>query len=369
MSERLRAAIGTTSAREWLTTAKGLWDPGLRAAVDRLDPHMRRVAAYHFGWVDADGNPSDGSAGKGLRPGLALLAAEALTAGAAPRPDGPGPDHPGPDNPALPGAVAVELVHNFSLVHDDLIDRDEARHHRPTVWTVWDDTTAILVGDAMLSLAHEELGLAGATGGSSYAVAAGLALTAATRELIRGQAEDVIFESRDDVTLEDCLGMVAGKTGSLLAVSASIGAILAGADQKTVDGFHTFGFELGLAFQIVDDLLGIWGATEVTGKPVFADLAAAKKTLPVVWSLDHGCDAGEQLREWFARRTARSQADTEELQYAADLIEKAGGRAWAAEQADAHVSAALAALEDLPISDDGRATLTDLAHFVTERKS
>jgi len=343
-----------TTAREWLTTAKGLWDPGLRAAVDRLDPHTRVVAAYHFGWVDADGNPSDGSAGKGLRPGLALLVADALS---------------GAPEKALAGAVAVELVHNFSLVHDDLIDRDESRHHRPTVWTVWDDTTAILVGDVMLSLAHEELGLAGTVGGSPYALPASLALTAATRELIRGQAEDVLFESRDDVTLEDCLGMVAGKTGSLLAVSASIGAILAGADERTVDAFHTFGFELGLAFQIVDDLLGIWGAPAVTGKPVFADLAAAKKTLPVVWSLDHGGDAGEQLGEWFSGRTARDAADPAELQYAADLIEKAGGRHWAAEQADAHVAAALAALDTVEISAGGRATLVDLAHFVTERKS
>ena len=340
-------------AREWLAEAKQLWYPGLRAAVDRLDPHMRTVASYHFGWVDREGRPADGSAGKGLRPGLALLAADALT---------------GNPEKALAGAVAVELVHNFSLVHDDLIDRDQSRHHRPTVWTVWDDTTAILVGDALLSLAHEELGLSG----SPYALPASLALTSATRELIRGQAEDVLFESRDDVSLEDCLGMVAGKTGSLLAVSASIGAILAGAEERTVAAFHTFGFELGLAFQIVDDLLGIWGAPEVTGKPVHADLAAAKKTLPVVWSLDHGGDHGARLRAWFAGRTAREAADPEELQYAADLIERAGGRAWATEQADAHVSAALAALEALgagALSERGLGTLTDLARFVTERKS
>ena len=343
-----------TAAVEWLTEAKSLWDPGLRAAVDRLDPHMRAVAGYHFGWLDADGNPSDGSAGKGLRPGLALLTARALGAAEA-----------GGPNPALPGAVAVELVHNFSLVHDDLIDRDEARHHRPTVWTVWDDTTAILSGDAMLSLAHEELALSG----SPYALQASLALSAATRELIRGQAEDVLFESRETVTVEECLSMVAGKTGSLLAVSSSIGAILGGATAEAVVGCHTFGYELGLAFQIVDDLLGIWGTTAETGKPVFADLAAAKKTLPVVWSFDHGGDAGAQLREWFAGRTARDAAETADLQYAADLIEKAGGRDWAIHQADAHVASACAALDPLALSDDGRATLTDLAHFVTRRKS
>lgn len=351
-------SAGVELARDWLAAAKTLWDPGLRAAVDRLDPHMRTVAAYHFGWVDPDGNPSDGSAGKGLRPGLALLTAEALSGTEM-------SGTPSATNPGLPGAVAVELVHNFSLVHDDLIDRDEARHHRPTVWTVWDDTTAILSGDAMLSLAHEELALSG----SPAALEASVALSAATRELIRGQAEDVLFESRDTVTVEECLGMLAGKTGSLLAVSASIGAILAGASAEAVAGCHTFGFELGLAFQIVDDLLGIWGSTAQTGKPVFADLAAAKKTLPVVWSIDHGGDAGDQLREWFAGRTARDAAELAELQYAADLIEKSGGRDWAIEQADAHVTTALAALDPLVLSDTGRATVIDLAHFVTRRKS
>jgi len=347
-----------TAALEWLTAAKTLWDPGLRSGVDRLDPHMRAIVGYHFGWLDPHGNPSDGSAGKGLRPGLALLTAQALRGETV-------IEGPRPENPALPGAVAVELVHNFSLVHDDLIDRDEARHHRPTVWTVWDDTTAILSGDAMLSLAHEELSLSG----SPYALQASLALSAATRELIRGQAEDVLFESRERVSVEECLAMVAGKTGSLLAVSASVGAILAGAPAEAVAGAHTFGYELGLAFQIVDDLLGIWGSTAETGKPVFADLAAAKKTLPVVWSFDHGGDAGDQLREWFAGRTPRDAAEVSELQYAADLIEKAGGRDWAAEQADGHVAAAVGALEPLALSDEGRATLIDLAHFVTRRKS
>ncbi|MFT4083145.1 MAG: polyprenyl synthetase family protein [Nocardioides sp.] len=345
------AASGpATGAREWLELARDRWHPALRGAVDRLDPHMRQVAGYHFGWLDADGRPSDGAAGKGLRPGLALLVADALTG--APR-------------DAVAGAVALELVHNFSLVHDDLIDRDQARHHRPTVWTVWDDTTAVLVGDAMLAIALEELALSG----SPYAVAASVALLAATRELIRGQAEDVLFESRAEVSVEECLGMVAGKTGSLLAVSASMGAILTGADDETVAAFHTFGAELGLAFQIVDDLLGIWGTSEVTGKPVYADLAAAKKTLPVVYTLASEGEAGAGLREWFATRTARDAADPDDLTQAATLIEKAGGRSWAADQAAAHVRTALAALEPVALADAQRERLIELAHFVTRRSA
>jgi geranylgeranyl diphosphate synthase type I len=260
--------------------------------------------------------------------------------------------------------VAVELIHNFSLVHDDLIDRDTERRHRPTVWTVWDDTTAILVGDAMSALAHEVL----ASSGSPRALTASQALGAATRELIRGQAQDVAFEERDDVTLDECLSMVAGKTGALLAVSAEIGAILSGADEDVCEAFRVFGAELGMAFQIVDDLLGVWGATEVTGKPVYADLAAGKKNLPVVWSLENGGDAGAELAKWFAEHEVRGDVPLEDLEKAAGLIEQAGGRRWATQAAEEHVAAAIAAIDAVDLTPAARAHLVDLARFVTDRE-
>lgn len=339
----------STNAVEWLTHARSLFEPALRDAVGRLDPFLGRVASYHLGWCEPDGTPTNSPAGKALRPGLALLVGQAVGAG---------------HEPAIPGAVAVELVHNFSLVHDDIIDRDRERRHRPTVWSVWDDTTAILAGDAMLSLAHEVL----ADDGGPHAGDASLALARATREVIRGQARDVEFEKRDDVTLAECLSMEADKTGALLAVSASIGAILAGAPRETVTGLDTFGAELGLAFQIVDDLLGIWGSPEVTGKAVFADLAAAKKTLLVVWSIENGGDAGADLAEWFATHDARSVIEHDELKRAAGLIEKAGGREWATAAADSHVATSLGALDGLGLEAEAHQTLIDLAHFVTERK-
>jgi geranylgeranyl diphosphate synthase, type I len=338
----------SANAVEWLTHARSLFEPAMREAVERLDPFLGRVTAYHLGWCEPDGTPTSGPAGKALRPGLALLVGEAVGAG---------------HEPVIPGAVAVELVHNFSLVHDDIIDRDRERRHRPTVWSVWDDTTAILAGDAMLSLAHEVL-----ADGGPHADPASLTLARATREVIRGQARDVEFERRDDVTLAECLAMETDKTGALLAVSASIGAILAGAPPATIDGFHSFGAELGIAFQIVDDLLGIWGSPKVTGKPVFADLAAAKKTVLVVWSIENGGDAGADLAAWFAAHRSRSAIEPEELERAADLIEKAGGREWATAAADSHVAAALAALDGLGLDETAHRTLIDLAHFVTERK-
>lgn len=330
-----------------LNDARKLVEPGLRSAVGRLDPHLARVASYHFGWCDPEGRPTRANSGKALRPGLAVIVAGGIA---------------GDPAPAVPGAVAVELIHNFSLVHDDLIDRDRERRHRETVWSVWDDTTAILVGDAMASLAHEVL----ADSGSPYADRASLALAAATREVIRGQAQDVAFEQRGDVTLAECLQMAADKTGALLAVSASIGAVLVGARESEA-ACHTFGAELGLAFQLVDDLLGVWGLPEVTGKPVFADLVAGKKTMPVTWAIENGGDTGARLAEWFAARDPRTPAAAEDLQYAADLLEKAGARDWASTEADARVAAALSALEPVPLRDGARETLIDLAHFVTRR--
>jgi geranylgeranyl diphosphate synthase type I len=319
---------------------------GLRAAVERLDPSLRSVAAYHLGWCDRDGTPTEASSGKAIRPALALLAAEAVG---------------GDAEPGLPGAVAVELVHNFSLLHDDLMDRDTQRRHRATVWAVWDDATAVLTGDAMLSLAHEVVDELD----SPHAQRASLALARATRELVRGQMLDMTFERRRVVSLEECVDMAGAKTGSLLGVSVAIGALLAGAPDPVADAFGTYGYELGVAFQLVDDLLGIWGAPEQTGKPVFSDLVARKKTLPLVWSLANGGQAGGELAEWL--RTDH-EAEEAELRRAADLIARAGGRDWAMAEATRRLGLAEQALGGTGISSEHRQEFADIARFVVERQ-
>jgi geranylgeranyl diphosphate synthase type I len=342
-----------TITADTLDRSRGLVAPALRQAVERLDPSTRLVVSYHLGWSDEHGTPTESNPGKTIRPALALLAAEAVT---------------GKPEPGLPGAVAVELVHNFSLLHDDLMDRDTERRHRRTVWAVWGDATAVLAGDALLSLAHEVL----TDGDSPYGQAAGQALAVATRELIRGQVQDLAFERRDDVTLEECLDMAAGKTGALLAVSAAIGAILVGAPEPVVSGLSRFGAQLGLAFQLVDDLLGIWGAPTVTGKPVFSDLVARKKTLPVAWSLDHGGDAGRELAAWLSQDgwQPRDGGPTDdELRYAARLIERAGGRDWAVREAQDRVGLAEQALDDAGLDPIVRHRLGEVARFVIERQS
>ncbi|MFF3906827.1 polyprenyl synthetase family protein [Streptomyces sp. NPDC001848] len=335
-----------------LERGRTLATPVLRTAVDRLAPPMDTVAAYHFGWIDAAGNPADGDGGKAVRPALALLSAEA--AGRAPE-------------VGVPGAVAVELVHNFSLLHDDLMDGDEQRRHRDTVWKVHGPAQAILVGDALFALANEillELGT----------VEAGRAtrrLTTATRALIDGQAQDISYEHRERVTVAECLEMEGNKTGALLACASSIGAVLGGADDATADALEKYGYHLGLAFQAVDDLLGIWGDPEATGKQTWSDLRQRKKSLPVVAALAAGGEASERLGELLAEDAKSSDFENfseEEFAARAALIEEAGGREWTAQEARRQHTIAVQALDSVRMPQEVRARFTALADFVVVRK-
>ncbi|GAA0253829.1 polyprenyl synthetase family protein [Actinomadura nitritigenes] len=327
-----------------ITDGRALVDEAMRACVDRLDPANRRVIAYHLGWTDADGRPAT-AGGKALRPALALLSGRAA---------GAPPEH------ALPGAVAVEFVHAFSLLHDDIMDGDRTRRHRPAAWTVFGAAAAILAGDALLALS-EELLLEHHTRGAHWAAEA---LTAATQRLISGQALDMGFEERADVTLDECLTMASDKTGALLACASSIGAMLGEAPAELVTALTGYGTEMGLAFQLVDDLLGIWGSPETTGKPVLSDLRARKKSLPVVAALTAGTADSARLAELYAAPGDPAEADLREM---AELVEAAGGRAWAEAEADRRVALAAKYVGDVEMDDAVRAEFRDIALFVTAR--
>ncbi|MEU8350964.1 MULTISPECIES: polyprenyl synthetase family protein [Streptomyces] len=344
--------IDTADVAALLARGRTLATPVLRAAVNRLAPPMDTVAAYHFGWIDAQGRPSDGDGGKAVRPALALLSAE--VAGA-------------PPETGIPGAVAVELVHNFSLLHDDLMDGDEQRRHRDTVWKVHGPAQAILVGDALFALANEillELGTVDAGRATRR-------LTTATRKLIDGQAQDIAYEHRERVTVEECLRMEGNKTGALLACAVSIGAVLGGADDRTADALEEYGHDLGLAFQAVDDLLGIWGDPESTGKQTWSDLRQRKKSLPVVAALADGGPASRRLAGILAADARSAGADDfDEAEFAARaaLIEEAGGRAWTAEEARRRHATAVGALDRVDMDPRVRAQLVALADFVVVRQ-
>ena len=325
-----------------LARSRALIQRVLQNAVGRLEPSLAGVIAYHLGWRDQDGNEVDKPGGKSVRPTLTLLTAESVG---------------GRAEDAVPGAVALELVHNFSLVHDDLRDGDRERRHRPTVWALFGSAEAILAGDALAALAYAVLLDAGDESGRTAA----RELTDATLEMIRGQSEDMDFESRIDVTEDEVLRMCAHKTGALIACAAALGAILGGGDDGQVAALRAFGSHVGIAFQAVDDVLGIWGAPDVTGKPAASDLRQHKKTLPVVHALA-GPDAGE-----FAGMLSEGSLSDAELPRALEILEAAGSRQWCAEVAERHLAQALAALDGSDLAAGPAGELADIARFVVGR--
>ena len=328
-------------------TARDLVGPGIEAAVARLSPEIRPVAGYHLGLSDADGKPTGNkSGGKALRPALTLLSARAAGA---------------PAETAVPAAVAVELVHNFSLLHDDIMDGDTERRHRPTAWTVFGIGPAILAGDALQALANDLL----LEGPAPQAVWASRCLAAAVQRLISGQGADLAFERREQVSVDECLDMAADKTAALMACACSIGAIYVGAPASTAMSLTAFGAYIGLAFQLTDDLLGIWGAPDVTGKPVRSDLRSRKKSLPVVAALASESDAGRELASLLAVPEPLTE---EQLLLAAELVEAAGGKKWVEAEADTALSSAMISLHEAEMPEDVRAEFAAIAEFVTARQ-
>jgi geranylgeranyl diphosphate synthase type I len=328
------AAVGAFDrARELVT-------PGLRAAADRMNSATRQVIGYHFGWWDEHGHALDANCGKAVRPALAMLAAEAV-GGAAGR--------------AANAGVAIELAHNYSLLHDDVMDQDRTRRHRPTAWTVYGVPAAILAGDALITLATDVL----VADGPPLSVQGVERLDAALLRLVDGQMADMAFESRTDVGLDECVTMAGNKTGALFAVACELGALAAGATPQQVWQLRQFGEHLGLAFQLVDDLLGIWGDPDATGKPVLSDLRARKKSLPVVAALNAGNGAARRLAELYHRAAPLADAD---LRTCANLIEEAGAGAWAHQETHRQLQAALTCLQAANPASAATAELTAIAH-------
>ncbi|PZG44198.1 dimethylallyltranstransferase [Spongiactinospora gelatinilytica] len=335
-------------AADVLDWGRALIGPALREAVESLPEAVRRIAGYHFGWFDERGRPVGAAGGgKAIRPALVLLAAEVVGGEAA---------------EAVPAAVAVELTHNFSLLHDDVMDGDTSRRHRATAWTIFGRGPAILAGDALMTLAFDVL----AAAGRPAARLAARALGAAVLELIDGQYSDVSFERRDDVALSECQAMATAKTGALLGGACALGALYGGAPDERVERLGAFGRHLGLAFQHVDDLLGIWGDPGVTGKPVYSDLRNRKKSLPVVAALVSGTPAGRELAALY--RSPHPLTDFE-LVRAAQLVEEAGGRAWSQAEADGLLATAMRELDWAQTGASARAAaeLQSLARLVTRR--
>jgi geranylgeranyl diphosphate synthase type I len=315
-----------------LDRARELVDAPLFDAVARLSPELQPPVQHHLG-----------GGGKHVRAALALLAAEACGAEA---------------EVAIPGAVAIELVHNFSLLHDDVMDGDRQRRHRSTVWAEFGVGAAIIAGDALAVLAMEVL----LEHPSADACRAATELARSTQAMIAGQADDMAFEGRPIVSVEECLLMEERKTGALLSCAAALGAILAGAPEPATQALRDYGRHLGIAFQAVDDLLGIWGDPAVTGKPVGSDLRQHKKTLPIVAAISAADGlAGEIVS------LLRGRLSDHDVATAARFVDGYGGRDKAMETAEHHLAEALGALDRVPLAPGPASELAEIAMFVVGR--
>jgi geranylgeranyl diphosphate synthase type I len=319
--------------------------PALEAALAGLHPSLAAVARYHRGTADADGRPAPaGGTGKALRGTIAMLAAEAA----------------GDASAGLAAATAAELVHDFSLLHDDVMDGDRTRRGRPAAWVVFGAGQAVLAGDALVILACRVI----SASGSDRAAQAVETLLDATAELIDGQARDLALEGADHPSVPDTLTMCAGKTGALLACSAELGALLGGGSPTVVEALGGFGRHLGIAFQARDDILGIWGVEQVTGKPAYGDLRRRKRTLPVAYALAAADGTAAALRRELDAATGASGGHVEQL---AQRLERAGGRERTEELAARELAAALRLLDEAGIPSGVRDRLASVARFVTER--
>ena len=328
-----------------LARARELTTPTLQKAVQFLEPHMSLISSYQFGWVDADGHPAPASGGKTLRPALAILSAEAAGADA---------------EVGVPAAAAVELVHNFSLLHDDVMDRDVERRHRPTAWTIFGTEQTILAGNALLILAVQVLQADGAAGSRAMPC-----LLSAVQELITGQSGDLRLAGTGSADLDACLAMEAGKTASLLACAASLGALAADAPADLVAALAGFGHELGMSFQLVDDVLGITGDPAVTGKSSSSDVRAGKGSAPIAAALADGGSASRQLAALLDGGTPQTDA---EVARATELILAAGGVAWATAESDRRLALALDHLERVRIPSATQHELAEIADYLARRE-
>lgn len=308
---------------------------------------------YHMGWADDQLRPVTIKSGKQIRPLLVLLACSAAG---------------GDWRQALPAAAAVEIIHNFSLVHDDIEDDSSTRRGRPTLWKLWGQPLAINAGDAMFAMAHLALSRLIDRG-----VPATVTVQALRRfdemcvDLTRGQFNDMSFERRDgvsseNVTVDEYLAMIGGKTAALLALCAELGALVAEVDEGRVAHFAEFGRTLGLAFQIQDDILGIWGDESMTGKSAATDLSTRKKTLPVLYGL--AAEDGA-LRALYAG----GGDDAEFIRHAIELLDEAGARKYAVNEATRYTDGALSSLAAAQPGGEAAAALYQLTDFLLRRDS
>ena len=327
-----------------------LLEDEMRAALEAegLVAPFYDMMRYHMGWLDADLQPVQAPVGKRLRPLLCMLVSEAV---------GGAIEH------ALPAAAAIELVHNFSLIHDDIEDGSDTRRHRTTVWKLWGLSHGINCGDGMYSAALLRLAhLTGRGVPPERALAAQRIVMETCLKLTEGQYLDMEFETQMDVDIVDMdayLWMIGCKTAALISCATQLGALLGGASDRVVDAYARFGENLGLAFQVIDDILGIWGREDETGKSAKTDILTRKKTLPVVYVL-HDPD----LQALYAHELSE-----EDVRPVLAILERHHAREYAVQQARLFSSRAMEALQETGQTSAAHQALYGYAESLLKRSA
>lgn len=330
-------------------------DPRLEAVLERIDsalalPDDRRRELYvwlryQMGWADQDGRRVSARTAKGVRPLLCVIACQALGGQAA---------------SAVPAAAAIELTHEFSLIHDDIEDDDRTRRGRPALWTITGIGQGINAGDALYGIARSQL--SDSPVAPEVLVEMQRTYDRACINLAEGQYLDLSYESEDDTSVDDYLMMVSRKTGALIAAAAALGALAGGAPMSDVEAMHRYGLALGVAFQIQDDVLGLWGDPERTGKPVGSDLMRRKKSLPVLLAMDDETLAPEVASLYASAEVAQSDALALVTQ-----MERRGVRERCVQLARGHAETAYSALDGLVLAAVPREELAGFVSKVVER--
>jgi geranylgeranyl diphosphate synthase type I len=322
-------------------------EKSLKEAASLVDgesyPDLQAMMAYHLGWEGENAGPE--ATGKRIRPLLVLLTCSAAE---------------GNWEWALPAAAAVELIHNFSLLHDDIEDHSPLRRGRPTVWARWGIPQAINTGDAMFALAHLVLLQLEKTTSAPTTLQAVRILLQTCLDLTQGQHLDISYEKREGLEIEDYWRMVEGKTAALLSACTELGALTAGARQEKQQHYRVFGFNLGLAFQALDDILGIWGDAEKIGKSNASDLVTGKKTLPVLYGLKNN--------QAFASRWKEGEITFDEVPSIARQLEAEGARTYTQGQANLLTQKALDAFTAAQPQGAAGEALQELANMLLQRE-
>ncbi len=325
----------------------------LKQQVSRLDEPRTKLfhemLTYHMGWTGEGAGAQ--ATGKRIRPLITLLSVASIKN-----------EYNNEINwlHAKSLAAAIELVHNFSLVHDDIQDNSELRRGRKTAWVKWGAPMAINAGDALFVIANQAALDLREHYPAEMVVRAASILNDCCLDLTKGQFLDMSYEERTDLTMEDYWPMIGGKTSALLSVCTQIGALLGYAQDERIELYRLFGYHLGLAFQVQDDILGIWGDEALTGKSAASDLVEGKNSLPVLFALEK--NGG------FAKRWKQGPISVDEVTAVAALLESEGGKAYAETMSEELTQKALGYLKQADPQGEAGEAILGLANMLLKRK-